>query len=710
MINNQITFISTNLGVSYKQVENTINLLNDGASIPFIARYRKEVTGELDEVKIQEIKEKYDTIVAIDHRRNSVIKSLEKMGKLTDKIKDELMAATSLIEIEDIYLPYKPKRKTRAQKAREKGLEPLGKYIFAQIEEKDFENFVISFFNDEVKDREEALSGARDIIAEMVNEDQEAREKIRDLFNAKANIKCRVLKSKQEKAIKYKDYFKYEEKMWECPAHRLLAMRRGESELYLVIDIAPPLEEALDVLRKLFIKDNNFLSEQVDIAIIDSYNRLLKDSIETEFRLLTKQKADEESIKVFTENLKQLLLAAPLGEKSILAIDPGFRTGCKVVCLDKQGNLVDNYTIYPNPPLNDLSSSKVKILKSINDYNIEAIAIGDGTASRETENFIRNIIDDEKINIFMVCEDGASIYSSSQVAREEFADKDITVRGAVSIGRRLMDPLAELVKIDPKSIGVGQYQHDVDQNKLKEALDLQVMLCVNKVGINLNTASKHLLMYVSGLGPKLAQNIIDYRSQNGVFKKRSELLKVKSMGKKAFEQAAGFLRIVDGKNPLDNSAVHPESYHIVDKIAEDLDIKINDLIRNSLFISKIDINKYVTDKIGLPTLQDIVMELEKPSLDPRDKIEVFSFAKDINSLEDLKENMVVPGIISNITNFGAFVNIGIKQDGLVHISQLSNNFVSNPNDVVKLNDKVMVRVIDIDADRGRIQLSMKDVN
>lgn len=699
--------ISKALNISPKQVSNTIQLLEEGATIPFIARYRKEMTGSLDEMQISDIKELLAKLKELEKRRESILKSIEEQGKLTPELKAQIENANTLTELEDIYLPYKPKRKTRATAAKEKGLEPLAEIILKQYE-RDIFHRAAQFINEEVKDEEEALQGARDIIAEWISESIPAREKLRRIFSNEAVITSKLVKGKEEEGIKYKDYFSYEEKLKNCPSHRLLALRRGEEEGILKINIAPSEERALTTLDHLFIKGNNESSEQVAFAVKDSYKRLLAPSLETEFRNSAKEKADEEAIKVFAENLRQLLLAPPLGQKRVLAIDPGFRTGCKIACLDAQGNFIESATIYPHPPVNKEQEAEAIIKKLISKYKIEAIAIGNGTAGRETEAFIKKIKFDNPPQVFMVSENGASIYSASQVAREEFPDMDITVRGAISIGRRLIDPLAELVKIDPKSIGVGQYQHDVDQHKLKQSLDQVVESAVNMVGVNVNTASKHLLMYVSGLGPQLAQNIVNYRAENGDFKSRAAIKKVPRMGEKAFEQCAGFLRITNAKNPLDNSAVHPESYAIVEKMVKDLNCSVSDLIKDPILRQKINLKNYISEKTGLPTLQDILQELAKPGRDPREELQVFEFDKNISKPEDLKPGMRLPGIITNITNFGAFVDVGVKQDGLVHISHLADKFISNPNDVVKLHQKVSVKVLEVDLARKRISFSMKE--
>ncbi len=699
--------IADKISISTQQVENAIRLLEAGDTIPFIARYRKEVTGSLDEIQITEVKERLTKLREVDKRRESIMNSIHKQGKLTDKLRAQLEDMHTLTELEDIYLPYKPKRKTRASIAKEKGLEPLARVIIGQQESNICERVKL-FINDKVSTMDDVLQGARDIISEWINENQKSRDKIRRLFDKKAIITSKAVKKKKEEDIKYKDYFNYKESLHRCPSHRFLAIRRGEKEGFLRVSIAPPQDYALRELERIFIKNNNESSEQVRLAIKECYQRLLSPSIETEFRNSSKEKADKEAIEVFTENLRQLLLAPPLGQKRVLAIDPGYRSGCKVVCLNEQGNVLCDGTIFPHKPQEKVRQSAEKISSLVNQNKIEAIAIGNGTASRETEEFIRNIHFDRDIPLFMVSENGASVYSASSVAREEFPQYDVTVRGAISIGRRLMDPLPELVKIEPKSIGVGQYQHDVEQNKLKESLDRVVESSVNLVGVNLNIAGKHLLTYVSGLGPQLAQNIVEHRRENGPFQSREELKKVPRLGDKAFEQCAGFLRIQGARNPLDNSAVHPESYHIVERMAKDSGSLVDGLLNNEKLRNKIKIKNYVTDKIGLPTLNDIMTELAKPGRDPRKKIKQFEFAKGVYKIEDLKVEMVLPGIVTNITNFGVFVDVGVKQDGLVHISQLADKFINSPADVVQLHQYVKVKVIHIDPDRKRISLSMKN--
>ena len=692
-------------GISEKQISSTLHLLGEGATIPFISRYRKEATGGLDEVQIEQIKEQHDKLCDIAKRKETILGTITEQGKLTAELEKRINDTWNPTELEDIYLPYKPKRKTRAEAARQKGLEPLATLLLLQ-RENNLSARAASFVKGEVKDVEDALKGARDIIAEQVNEDERARNAVRNQFSRQAEINAKVVKGKEEEAAKYRDYFDFSEPLKRCTSHRLLAIRRAEAEGLLKVSITPDDEACIERLERQFVRGNNECSEQVSEAAIDAYKRLLKPSIETEFAAQSKEKADDEAIRVFTENLRQLLLAAPLGQKRVLAIDPGFRTGCKVVCLDAQGNLLHNENIYPHPPVGKTGEAASKLRKMVEAYQIEAISIGNGTASRETEDFINQQTFDRQIPVFVVSEQGASIYSASKIARDEFPDYDVTVRGAVSIGRRLMDPLAELVKIDPKSIGVGQYQHDVDQTKLKKALDQTVENCVNLVGVNLNTASSHLLTYISGLGPQLAQNIVNYRAENGAFNSRKELMKVPRMGAKAFEQCAGFLRIPGAKNPLDNTAVHPESYHIVEQMAKDLKCTVNELIADKELRQKINISNYVTPVVGLPTLQDIMQELEKPGRDPRKTIKVFEFDKNVRTIADLREGMILPGIVGNITNFGAFVDIGIKENGLVHLSQLAERYISDPTEIVSIHQHVMVRVMNVDTDRKRIQLSM----
>ena len=704
--------IATALKLPVHRVENTLKLLQGGATIPFISRYRKEATGGLDEVQIGDIHTRYEKLCELAKRKETVLSTIEEQGKLTDTLRERISNCWDATELEDIYLPFKPKRKTRAEAARQKGLEPLAMLLLMQ-RENNLSARVRQFVKGDVKDEEDALKGARDIIAEQVNEDERARNLIRNQFSRQAMITSKVVKGKEkeEAALKYRDYFDFCEPLKKCTSHRLLAIRRGETEGILKVSITPDDESACtERLERQYVHGNGECSAQVAEAVNDAYKRLLKPAIETEFSALSKEKADEEAIRVFAENLRQLLLAPPLGQKRTMGIDPGYRTGCKVVCLDAQGTLLHNEAIYPHPPKSETALAGRKLVKLVEQYKIEAIAIGNGTASRETERFVTSQRYDREVQVFVVSEDGASIYSASKIARDEFPEYDVTVRGAVSIGRRLMDPLAELVKIDAKSIGVGQYQHDVDQSKLKASLDQTVESCVNLVGVNVNTASKHLLTYVSGLGPTLAQNIVDYRTENGAFHSRKELLKVPRMGAKAFEQCAGFLRIPQADNPLDNSAVHPESYAIVEKMAKDLKCSVADLIKNKELRSQIDIKNYVTDTVGLPTLTDILQELDKPGRDPRQKIQVFEFDKNVQTIDDLREGMELPGIINNITNFGCFVDIGIKENGLVHISQLADKFVSDPTTVVSMHQHVRVRVLSIDNERNRIQLTMKGLN
>ena len=704
--------IAAELKLPAHRIANTLKLLQGGATIPFISRYRKEATGGLDEVQIGDIQTRYEKLCELSKRKETVLSTIEEQGKLTPELKSRISACWNTTELEDIYLPFKPKRKTRAEAARAKGLEPLALLLMMQ-KENNLAAKVRNFVKGEVKDEEDALKGARDILAEQISEDERSRNLMRNQFQRQALIQSKVVKGKEaeEASAKYRDYFDFCEPLKKCSSHRLLALRRGESEGVLKVTIFPEDEDMCNErLQRLFVRANNECAHQVEEALTDAYKRLLKPAIETEFAALSKEKADEEAIRVFAENLRQLLLAPPLGQKRVMGIDPGFRTGCKVVCLDAQGTLLHNEAIYPHPPKSEYAQAARKIVKLVEQYKIEAIAIGNGTASRETEQFVTSQRYDREVQVFVVSEDGASIYSASKTAREEFPDYDVTVRGAVSIGRRLMDPLAELVKIDAKSIGVGQYQHDVDQTKLKASLDQTVESCVNLVGVNVNTASKHLLTYVSGLGPTLAQNIVDYRTENGPFESRRQLLKVPRMGAKAYEQCAGFLRIPQAKNPLDNSAVHPESYPIVEQMAKDLNCTVADLIKDKELRSKIDLKKYVTDTVGLPTLTDILQELDKPGRDPRQKIQVFEFDKNVRTLDDLQEGMELPGIVTNITNFGCFVDIGIKENGLVHVSQLADRFVSNPADVVRIHQYVRVKVMSIDHERKRIQLTMKGLN
>lgn len=708
MSTNFNTLISKALNISEKQISNTIKLLDEGATIPFISRYRKEMTGALDEVQIAAINDTLNKLKEIEKRKNTILSTIEEQGKLTAELKSRIETTWDATVLEDIYLPFKPKRRTRAEMAREKGLEPLATFLMFQQNTDPLQK-ADSFVKDGIKDADEALKGARDIIAEWVNEDEKSRNNIRNIFAREAVITSKVVKGKEEEGNKYRDYFDWSEPLKRCSSHRMLALRRGENEGILKVSIEPEDEHCIERLEHQYVKGNNAASQHVAEAVKDAYKRLLKPSIETEFSQLSKEKADEEAIRVFVTNLRQLLLAAPLGQKRVLAIDPGYRTGCKVVCLDAQGNLLHNETIYPHAPQNQTSLAAKKLSSLVEQYQIEAISIGNGTASRETEAFVTSLRYDRKLQVFVVSEDGASIYSASKIAREEFPEYDVTVRGAISIGRRLMDPLAELVKIDPKSIGVGQYQYDVNQAQLKKSLDQTVENCVNQVGVNVNTASKHLLTYISGLGPLLAQNIVNYRTENGPFKTRRELLKVPRMGEKAFEQAAGFLRIPGASNPLDNSAVHPESYKIVEQMAKDLNCSVSELIRNKELRSKIKIERYITDTIGLPTLQDILKELEKPGLDPREQIKVFEFDPNVRTINDLREGQVLPGIVTNITNFGCFVDVGIKENGLVHISQLADRFISDPTEIVSIHQHVNVKVLSVDFERKRVQLTMKEL-
>jgi uncharacterized protein len=700
-----ISLIASTLQISEKQVHNTIQLLNEGATIPFISRYRKEMTEGLDEVQLGDLKEQYEKLCELAKRKLAVLKSIEEQDKLTSELKSRIDNCWNITELEDIYLPYKPKRRTKAEIAREKGLEPLAKMLMKQ-QSNDVEHLALQFVNKMVESVEDALSGARDIIAEWVNESEASRNAVRSIFAREAVISSKLIKGKDEEAQKYRDYFDMTEKLVRCSSHRLLAMRRGETEGFLRVGISPEDEHCQERLERIFVKGRTSSSLQVLTAVNDAYKRLLKPSIENEFASERKQKADIEAIRVFAENLRQLLLAPPLGQKRVLGIDPGFRTGCKIVCLDAQGHLLHNETIYPHAPQHETSQAMRKVQKMVEAYNIQAIAIGNGTAGRETEQFIQNTRFDREVQVFVVSENGASIYSASKIARDEFPDYDVTVRGAVSIGRRLMDPLAELVKIDPKSIGVGQYQHDVDQLQLKKALDQTVENAVNKVGVNLNTASKHLLTYISGLGPQLAQNIVDFRTENGAFKNRKQLMKVPKMGSKTFEQCAGFLRIPESEYPLDNSAVHPESYGIVESMAKDLKVTVLELIQNKELNKSIDLQKYKTDKVGLPTLNDIMLELEKPGRDPRSGIKVFEFDANVKTITDLRIDMELPGIVTNITNFGAFVDVGIKENGLIHVSQMSDKYISNPAEVVSVHQHAKVRVIEVDIARKRVQLKL----
>ena len=712
--------IASALNLQERAVAATISLLEEGCTIPFISRYRKERTGGLDEVQIAAISDRYEKLQEIQKRKETVIKTITDLEKMTPELEKRIHDCWDTTELEDIYLPYKPKRRTRAQVAREQGLEPLA-MILLQQRERNPEHAAERFIKGDVKDANMALKGAQDIIAETISEDERSRQQLRNAFSRQAFITSKVIKSKADtdEAAKYSDYFDWEEPLKRCSSHRLLAMRRGESEGILRISISPDDEEAVERLKRHYVYGNTPCGKLVAEAIDDGYKRLLKPAIETEYAAISKEKADEEAIRVFAENLRQLLLGAPLGQKRVMGIDPGFRTGCKVVCLDAQGNLLHHEAIFPHPPVNKRTESAIAIQKMIQKYKIEAISIGNGTASRETNGFIKDVlagrynIDTKKQNetpnpqVFTVSEDGASVYSASKIARDEFPDEDVTVRGAVSIGRRLMDPLAELVKIDPKSIGVGQYQHDVDQTKLKHSLDQIVESCVNLVGVNLNTASQHLLMYVSGLGPTLAKNIVDYRKENGAFTSRAQLKKVPRLGPSAYQQCAGFLRIPNAKNPLDNSAVHPESYPVVEQMAKDQGCTVIDLINNKEKREAIDIKHYVTSEVGIPTLTDIMQELEKPGRDPREQLEEFEFDKNVNTIDDLVEGMILPGIVTNITNFGAFVDIGVHQDGLIHVSQMANRRIAHPTDVVKLHQHLKVRVIEVDHRRHRISLSLK---
>lgn len=707
-INIYAKMIGKALGLSERSVTNTLQLLDEGCTIPFISRYRKERTGNLDEVQITAISDAYDKLKEISKRKDTVVKTITEQGKMTDDLQRRIDACWDANELEDIYMPFKPKRRTKAQVAREQGLEPLSLILMMQ-RERNIEAAAQRFVKEGVKDVAAAIKGAQDIVAEMVSEDERSRQQVRSSFRREAIITSKVVKAKadSEEAAKYSDYFDFSEPLRRCSSHRLLAMRRGENEGILRISISADDEVCLDKLKRQFVHGFGPCQALVGEAVEDAYKRLLKPSIETEFANMSKEKADDEAIGVFAENLRQLLLSAPLGQKRVMGIDPGFRTGCKVVCLDAQGNLLHHEAIFPHPPVNKASVAAHQVEQMVEKYNIEAIAIGNGTASRETTQFVKQLQFGHDVKQFVVSEDGASVYSASKTARDEFPDEDVTVRGAVSIGRRLMDPLAELVKIDPKSIGVGQYQHDVDQSKLKKSLDQTVESCVNLVGVNLNTASQHLLTYVSGLGPTLAKNIVEYRKANGAFASRAQLKKVARLGPSAFEQCAGFLRIPGARNPLDNSAVHPESYHIVEQMAKDNHCTVAQLIGDAAKRKAVDIKKYVTDTVGMPTLTDIMAELEKPGRDPREQIEEFEFDKNVTSVDDLVAGMVLPGIVTNITNFGAFVDVGVHQDGLVHVSQLADRYVADPTQVVKLHQHVKVRVVEVDRKRNRISLSMK---
>ena len=711
--------ISKELNIPIKQVEAVLDLLADGCTIPFISRYRKEATGGLDEVQIADISDKQDKLIEIDKRKVTILSTIEEQGKLTPELQKRIEETWNSTELEDIYMPYKPKRRTRAQVAREKGLEPLAHFIMAQ-QSGNVGHQAMQYISKEkgVETEDDAIKGALDILAEEISEDERARNTVRKNFSFDAVITSKVVKGKEEEGQKFRDYFDFSEKLSRCASHRLLAMRRGEAEGFLKVSISGDDGICMERLTRSFVKGRGTASDLVADAVADSFKRLLKPSIETEYAQLSKDKADEEAIRIFVRNLEQLLMSAPLGQKRVLALDPGFRTGCKVVCLDAEGNLLHHDVIFPHPPKSQFVDSMDKIETLVKKYNIEAISIGNGTASRETEEFIKGLDlkletlkpeTPKPIPVFVVSEDGASIYSASKVARDEFPDEDVTVRGAVSIGRRLMDPLAELVKIDPNSIGVGQYQKDVNQAELRKSLDQTVISCVNKVGVNVNTASKHLLTYISGLGPALAQNIVNYRAEHGAFKSRKELLKVPRMGEKAFQQAAGFLRVAGGSNPLDNSAVHPESYWVVEQMAKDLGCSVKGLLDDANLRNKIDLQSYVSERVGLPTLEDIRKELDKPGRDPREKLEEFAFSAEVKTLEDVQEGMVLPGIVTNITNFGAFVDVGVHTQGLVHVSEMANKYVKDPNTVVSLHQHVTVRVKEVDLKRNRLSLSMKNL-
>ncbi|MGN7721785.1 Tex family protein [Chitinophaga sp. 22620] len=702
-----VALISAELNISMKQAENTMSLLAEGSTVPFISRYRKEQTGSLDEVQIGKIEDLGKRYQEVDDRRAFIIKTITEQGKMTDELLAKLEASWVLTELEDMYLPYKPKRKTRAMAAIEKGLEPLADLILAQ-EAGEIDEAAKTYINEQVASADEALKGARDIIAERINENAELRDKLRKLFTHTAKFSSKVIEGKEAEGVKYKDYFDFSEELHSIPSHRVLAILRAEAEGILFGNISPDEEEAQSIIHKQFVTGNGPASQQVEKAAADAYKRLLRPSLENESRAAAKEKADTEAIEVFAENLRQLLLAAPLGPKAVIAVDPGYRTGCKTVALDNQGNMLAHDVMFPLEKNYKAQDAEHLLRNWVNKYEIQAIAVGNGTAGRETEDFIKKIDFGKKVNVFMVNESGASVYSASEVAREEFPNEDVTVRGSVSIGRRLIDPLAELVKIDPKAIGVGQYQHDVNQSHLKQSLDRVVVSCVNNVGVNLNTASKHLLAYVSGLGPSLAENIVKYRRENGAFKNRQELKKVSRLGDKAFEQCAGFLRIEHGDNPLDNSAVHPERYPVVEAIAAGQKCTVSELIGRNELRKQVNIKDYISEEVGQLTLEDILKELAKPSRDPRDEIAIFEYAEGIKSMEDVHPGMTLPGVVTNITAFGAFVDIGVKQDGLVHISHLSNKFISNPNEAVKLNQKVTVTVLEVDIARKRISLSMKD--
>lgn len=703
-----INFISERTGISARQVIATTKLLDDGSTIPFISRYRKEATGSLNEVEIQAISMAYENFKELEKRKEFIIQAIEGQGLLSNELKEKIKNCIQENELEDLYLPYKPKRRTKAEIARKRGLEPLAKIIMAQNTQ-DINKTAIKYKNEEVQSADDAISGAADIIAEWISENQSTRNIVRNAFEKYAVISCKVSKGKEEEAANYQNYFDYSSSLKKCNSYRILAMRRGEKENLLQVSIDIDKSIILEKIERKYIRSNNECSSIIKEAIADSYKRLIKPSIENEFATLSKENADSTAIALFADNARQLLFAPPLGHKRVLAIDPGYRTGCKIVCLDEQGNLLHNDTIYPTPPKSESTLSAKKLSYLIEAYKIDAIALGNGTASRETEKFLQSIRYSRKINIYIVSEDGASIYSASKIAREEFPDKDVTVRGAVSIGRRLLDPLAELVKIDPKSIGVGQYQHDVDQNKLKKALEFTVESCVNSVGVNINTASKELLTYISGLGPQLAQNIVTYRAENGDFTNKEQLLNVPRLGIKAYQQCAGFVRVPNSENPLDNTAVHPENYNIVNKMAKNCNCSINELISNESIRKSIDLSKYTDNNVGLPTLNDIMQELEKPGRDPRKTITVMQFEESVKSFEDLKTDMVINGIVTNITQFGVFVDIGIKENGLIHISELSDSYVSNPSDIVKIHQQIKVRIKELDEQRKRIALSMKGI-
>lgn len=701
-----INFISERTGISARQVTATTKLLDEGSTIPFISRYRKEATGSLNEVEIQAISMAYENFKELEKRKEFIIQAIEGQGLLSNELEEKIKNCIQENELEDLYLPYKPKRRTKAEIAKKRGLEPLAKIIMAQNTQ-DINKTAIKYKNEEVQSADDAISGAADIIAEWISENQSTRNIVRNAFEKYAVISCKVSKGKEEEAANYQNYFDYSSSLKKCNSYRILAMRRGEKENLLQVSIDIDKSIILEKIERKYIRSNNECSKIIKDAIADSYRRLIKPSIENEFATLSKENADSTAIALFADNARQLLFAPPLGHKRVLAIDPGYRTGCKIVCLDEQGNLLHNDTIYPTPPKSEFTLSAKKLSYLIEAYKIDAIALGNGTASRETEKFLQSIRYSRKINIYIVSEDGASIYSASKIAREEFPDKDVTVRGAVSIGRRLLDPLAELVKIDPKSIGVGQYQHDVDQNKLKKALEFTVESCVNNVGVNINTASKELLTYISGLGPQLAQNIVTYRAENGNFTNKEQLLNVPRLGIKAYQQCAGFVRVPNSENPLDNTAVHPENYNIVSKMAKNCNCSINELISNESIRKNIDLSKYTDNNIGLPTLNDIMQELEKPGRDPRKTITVMQFEESVKSFEDLKTDMVINGIVTNITQFGVFVDIGIKENGLIHISELSDSYVSNPSDIVKIHQQIKVRIKELDKQRKRIALSMK---